>query len=257
MHPLPAKILEHRALAKLLSTYVDPLPLLVHPDTGRIHTSFNQTVAATGRLSSTDPNLQNIPIRSDDGRRIRAAFVPAPGKVLIGADYSQIELRVLAHLTDDPVLVQAFTTGEDIHTRTAAEVFDVAPALVTGEMRRRAKVINFGIIYGMGPQRLARELAIPLGDAQRYIRSYFDRLTGVTRFIETTLVEARRQGFVSTLLKRRRYLPELSSGDDNLRAFAERTAINTPVQGSAADLIKLAMVRLEARLARRAPARPP
>ncbi len=248
VHPLPAKILEHRGLTKLLSTYIDPLPLLIHPETGRIHTSFNQTVAATGRLSSTDPNLQNIPIRTEDGRRIRAAFVPAPGKVLIGADYSQIELRVLAHLTDDPVLVQAFTTGEDIHTRTAAEVFDVLPALVTSEMRRRAKVINFGIIYGMGPQRLSRELTIPLADAQRYITNYFARLTGVTRFIDTTLAEARRQGFVSTLLKRRRYLPELSSGDDNLRSFAERTAINTPVQGSAADLIKLAMVKLEARL---------
>jgi DNA polymerase-1 len=248
VHPLPAKILEHRALTKLLSTYVDPLPQLIHPETGRIHTSFNQTVAATGRLSSTDPNLQNIPIRTDDGRRIRAAFVPAPGKVLIGADYSQIELRVLAHLTGDPVLVQAFTTGEDIHTRTAAEVFDVLPALVTAEMRRRAKVINFGIIYGMGPQRLSRELAIPLADAQRYIRSYFERYAGVSRFIETTLAEARRQGYVSTVLKRRRYLPELSSPDDNLRAFAERTAINTPVQGSAADLIKLAMVKLEARL---------
>jgi len=249
VHPLPAKILEHRALSKLLSTYVDPLPLLIHPETGRIHTSFNQTVTATGRLSSTDPNLQNIPIRSEEGRRIRAAFVPAPGKVLIGADYSQIELRVLAHLTADPVLVQAFTTGEDIHTRTAAEVFDVLPALVTTEMRRRAKVINFGIIYGMGPQRLSRELAIPLADAQRYIRNYFARYAGVTRFIDTTLAEARRQGYVSTLLKRRRYLPELASGDEGVRQFAERTAINTPVQGSAADLIKLAMVRLEARLA--------
>ena len=250
VHPLPAKILEHRALAKLLSTYIDPLPLLIHPATGRIHTSLNQTVTATGRLSSTDPNLQNIPIRSEEGRRIRAAFVPAPGKVLIGADYSQIELRVLAHLTGDPVLIQAFTTGEDIHTRTAAEVFDVLPALVTGDMRRRAKVINFGIIYGMGPQRLARELAIPLADAQRYIRSYFERYAGVTRFIDTTLAEARRQGYVSTLLKRRRYLPELASGDEGVRQFAERTAINTPVQGSAADLIKLAMVRLEARLGR-------
>ena len=255
VHPLPAKILEHRAFSKLLSTYIDPLPLLVHPETGRIHTSFNQTVAATGRLSSAEPNLQNIPIRSEDGRRIRAAFVPAPGKVLIGADYSQIELRVLAHLTNDPVLVEAFTTGEDIHTRTAAEVFDVLPGLVTAEMRRRAKVINFGIIYGMGPQRLSRELAIPLADAQRYIKNYFARLTGVTRFIDTTLAEARRQGFVATLLNRRRYLPELSSGDDNLSAFAERTAINTPVQGSAADLIKLAMIRLEERLtAKRLPA---
>jgi DNA polymerase-1 len=249
-HPLPAKILEYRAVAKLLSTYVEPLPALVHPDTGRIHTSFNQTVAATGRLSSTDPNLQNIPIRSEEGRRIRAAFVPAPGKLLIAADYSQIELRILAHLSGDPTLVKAFTTGEDVHTRTAAEVFEVAPPLVSAEMRRRAKVINFGIIYGMGPQRLARELEIPLADAQRYIASYFERYAGVRRYIEATLAEARRQGFVATLLKRRRYLPELTSREEGVRQFAERTAINTPVQGSAADLIKLAMVRLEARLAR-------
>src|SRR6185295_13840015 len=197
-----------------------------------------------------DPNLQNIPIRTEDGRRIRAAFIPEPGKRLIAADYSQIELRILAHLTDDATLVRAFTSGEDIHTRTAAEVFDVAPQLVTAEMRRRAKVINFGIIYGMGPQRLARELAIPLADAQRYIRSYFERYAGVARFIEETLLEARRQGFVATLLKRRRYLPELTSREEGVRQFAERTAINTPVQGSAADLIKLAMVRLEARLGR-------
>jgi DNA polymerase-1 len=250
VHPLPAKILEHRGLAKLLSTYVDPLIALVHPDTGRIHTCFNQTVTATGRLSSTDPNLQNIPIRTEEGRRIRAAFIPEPGKVLIAADYSQIELRILAHLTGDPVLVEAFTTGEDVHTRTAAEVFDVAPALVSSEMRRRAKVINFGIIYGMGPQRLARELAIPLADAQHYIANYFDRYAGVTRFIEETLAEARRQGYVATLLKRRRYLPELTSREEGVRQFAERTAINTPVQGSAADLIKLAMVELETRLTR-------
>jgi DNA polymerase-1 len=249
-HPLPAKILRYRAIAKLLSTYVEPLPALIHPETGRIHTSFNQTVTATGRLSSTDPNLQNIPIRSDEGRRIRAAFVPEEGRRLIAADYSQIELRVLAHLSGDPTLVEAFITGEDVHTRTAAEVFDVAPGLVTGEMRRRAKVINFGIIYGMGPQRLARELEIPLADAQRYIASYFARYGGVARFIEETLVDARRQGFVATLLKRRRYLPELTSREEGVRQFAERTAINTPVQGSAADLIKLAMVRLEDRLAR-------
>jgi len=250
VHPLPAKILEYRTVAKLLSTYVEPLPALVHPETGRIHTSFNQTVAATGRLSSTDPNLQNIPIRTEEGRRIRAAFVPAEGKLLIAADYSQIELRILAHLTGDPTLVAAFAGDEDVHTRTAAEVFGVMPALVSGEMRRRAKVINFGIIYGMGPQRLARELEIPLVEAQRYIASYFARYAGVRAFIDRTLVEARRQGFVSTLLRRRRYLPELTSREQGVRQFAERTAINTPVQGSAADLIKLAMVRLEARLAR-------
>ncbi len=250
VHPLPAKIVEYRGLAKLLGTYVEPLPLLIHPESGRIHTSFNQTVTATGRLSSTDPNLQNIPIRTEEGRRIRAAFVPEAGKRLVSADYSQIELRILAHLTGDPTLVAAFTSGEDVHTRTATEVFEVAPALVTAEMRRRAKVINFGIIYGMGPQRLARELAIPLVDAQRYITSYFARYAGVARYIEATLAEARRRGFVTTLLKRRRYLPELTSREEGVRQFAERTAINTPVQGSAADLIKLAMVRLEARLAR-------
>jgi len=250
VHPLPAKILEHRGIAKLLSTYVDPLVALIHPETGRVHTCFNQTVAATGRLSSADPNLQNIPIRTAEGRRIRAAFVPEPGKVLVAADYSQIELRVLAHLTGDPVLVEAFATGQDIHTRTAAEVFEVAPALVSSEMRRRAKVINFGIIYGMGPQRLARELAIPFADAQHYIANYFARYAGVTRFIDETLAEARSQGYVATLLKRRRYLPELTSREEGVRQFAERTAINTPVQGSAADLIKLAMVRLEARLVR-------
>ncbi len=250
VHPLPAKILVHRAIAKLLSTYVDPLIALVHPETGRVHTCFNQTVTATGRLSSTDPNLQNIPIRTPEGRRIRAAFVPGPGKQLVAADYSQIELRILAHLTGDPVLVEAFATGEDIHTRTATEVFEVAPALVSAEMRRRAKVINFGIIYGMGPQRLARELGIPFADAQRYIANYFARYAGVARFIEETLAEARRQGYVATLLKRRRYLPELTSREEGVRQFAERTAINTPVQGSAADLIKLAMVRLEERLVR-------
>jgi DNA polymerase I len=249
-HALPGKILEHRAVSKLLSTYVEPLPLLIHPATGRIHTSFNQTVTATGRLSSTDPNLQNIPIRTEEGRRIRAAFIPEQGRVLVAADYSQIELRILAHLTADPLLVEAFTTGEDIHTRTAAEVFEVAPALVSAEMRRRAKVINFGIIYGMGPQRLAREFEIPLGDAQRYIQSYFRRYAGVARYIDETLAEARRQGYVQTLLNRRRYLPELTSREPGVRQFAERTAINTPVQGSAADLIKLAMVRLESRIAR-------
>lgn len=250
VHPLPAKILEYRGIAKLLSTYVEPLPALIHPETGRIHTSFNQTVAATGRLSSNEPNLQNIPIRTEEGRRIRAAFIPAKGKRLLAADYSQIELRVLAHLTGDPTLVAAFSTGEDIHTRTAAEVFDVAPALVTGEMRRRAKVINFGIIYGMGPQRLARELAIPLADAQRYIKSYFARYAGVQTFMEATLEEGRRLGFVSTLLQRRRYLPELTSREQGVRQFAERMATNAPVQGSAADIIKLAMVSLEARLTR-------
>jgi DNA polymerase I len=251
-HPLPAKIVEYRALAKLLSTYVEPLPELIHPETGRIHTSFNQTVTATGRLSSTDPNLQNIPIRTEEGRRIRAAFVAAAGKRLVAADYSQIELRILAHLSGDPTLVQAFARDEDVHTRTAAEVFGVLPGLVTAEMRRRAKVINFGIVYGMGPQRLARELDISTADAQRYITSYFDRYAGVRAFVERTLAEARRRGYVSTLLRRRRYLPELTSREQGVRQFAERTAINTPVQGSAADVIKLAMVRLEARLEREA-----
>jgi DNA polymerase-1 len=244
-HPLPARILEYRALAKLKSTYVDALPALVDPATGRLHTSFNQTVAATGRLSSSDPNLQNIPIRTEEGRRIRAAFVAAPGWRLVSADYSQIELRVLAHLSGDASLVEAFAAGQDIHARTAAEVFaDREPA----EGRRLAKVINYGILYGMGPARAARELGVSSGEAAAYIEGYFRRYPGVRAFIEQTVAEARTRGWVTTVLGRRRYLPELGARDPAVRQFAERAAMNTPIQGSAADLIKLAMLEVQRRL---------
>ena len=249
-HPLPAKILDYRALAKLKSTYIDALPAAVNPRTGRLHASFNQTVAATGRLSSSDPNLQNIPIRGEDGRRIRAAFIAADGCVLVVADYSQIELRVLAHLSEDPVLVSAFHTGDDVHTRTAAEVFGVFPGAITAEMRRAAKVINFGIIYGMGPQRLARELAIPVAEAERYIDSYFARYAGVRAYMAGVQAQARQRGFVTTILGRRRTFPDLASPHRGVAQAAERAAANTPIQGSAADLIKMAMVAIDRRLMR-------
>jgi DNA polymerase-1 len=248
-HPLPAKILEYRALSKLKSTYVDALPAAVNPVTGRLHASFNQTVAATGRLSSSDPNLQNIPIRGDEGRRIRAAFIADEGCELVVADYSQIELRVLAHLSEDPVLVNAFQAGDDIHARTAAEVFGVLPGAITADMRRAAKVINFGIIYGMGPQRLARELGIPLAEAERYIASYFERYAGVRRYMTAIQSEARQRGYVTTLLGRRRTLPDLASPHRGVAQAAERAAANTPIQGAAADLIKVAMVAIDRQLA--------
>jgi len=244
-HPLPAKILEYRQLSKLKSTYVDALPALVDPATGRIHTSFNQTVAATGRLSSSDPNLQNIPIRTEEGRRIRAAFVASSGHRLISADYSQIELRVLAHLSGDAALIEAFTRGDDIHARTAADVFgDLTPA----EGRRLAKVINYGIVYGMGPARAARELGVSMKEAEAYIRNYFGRYAGVRTYLDATVADARERGYVTTVLGRRRYLPELGAKDPAVRQFAERAATNTPIQGSAADLIKLAMLALRRRL---------
>jgi DNA polymerase-1 len=246
-HPLPAKILEYRQLAKLKSTYVDALPALVDPATGRIHTSFNQTVAATGRLSSSDPNLQNIPIRTEEGRRIRAALVAAPGCRLLSADYSQIELRVLAHLADDAALIDAFTRGDDIHARTASDVFGSLPP---AEGRRLAKVINYGIVYGMGPARAARELGVSMKEADTYIREYFARYAGVRAYLDATVAEARERGYVTTVLGRRRYLPELRARDPGVRQFAERAATNTPIQGSAADLIKLAMLELRRRLQR-------
>ncbi|HLK11749.1 MAG TPA: DNA polymerase I [Candidatus Binatia bacterium] len=244
-HPLPARILEWRQLAKLKSTYVDALPALVDPRTGRLHTSFNQTVAATGRLSSSDPNLQNIPVRSEEGRRIRAAFIAAPGWRLVSADYSQIELRVLAHLSGDAALIDAFASGEDVHARTAAEVFGDLPA---AEGRRLAKVINYGIAYGMGAARAARELGVGVAEAEAYIAGYFARYAGVRAFIDRTIAEARARGYVSTVLGRRRYLPELGAPDPAVRQFAERAATNAPIQGSAADLIKLAMLAVRRRL---------
>jgi len=244
-HPLPAKILEYRQLAKLKSTYVDALPALLDPVTGRIHTTFNQTVAATGRLSSSDPNLQNIPIRTEEGRRIRAAFVASPGHRLVSADYSQIELRVLAHLSNDAALIDAFTRGDDIHARTAADVFGALPP---ADGRRLAKVINYGIVYGMGPARAARELGVAMKEAETYIRDYFTRYAGVRTYLDATIAEARTRGFVTTVLGRRRYLPELGARDPGVRQFAERAATNTPIQGSAADLIKLAMLEVRRRL---------
>jgi DNA polymerase-1 len=241
-HPLPKKLIEYRTIAKLKSTYSDSLPELINPATGRIHTSFHQALVATGRVSSTDPNLQNIPTRSEEGRRIRRAFVPAPGFLFLSADYSQIELRVLADLSGDATLVEAFARDEDIHARTAAEVMGASAN--DSEARRLAKVINFGIIYGMGPQRLASELGIPFAEASDYIKRYFERLPGVKGYLDETLRAAREHGYVTTMYGRRRYLPELTGPDGGARAQAERIAINTPIQGSAADLIKLAMVRL-------------
>ncbi|MDZ7266744.1 MAG: DNA polymerase I [candidate division KSB1 bacterium] len=250
-HELPRKIIEYRELAKLKSTYVDSLPQLVNPATGRLHTSFNQTVAATGRLSSSDPNLQNIPIRTEIGRRIRRAFIaPEPGWLLLDADYSQIELRIMAHLSKDQAMIAAFRREEDIHAATASRVFNVPPAAMTPELRRRAKEINFGILYGMGAYGLSRRLGISVEEAQHFITSYFVQYPGVNEFIMGTIAEARRKGYVTTLLNRRRDLPDLNSDNPRVAETAERMAINTPIQGTAADLIKIAMINLHRRLAR-------
>jgi DNA polymerase-1 len=241
-YELPAEILSYRSFAKLRSTYVEALPALVNRETGRVHTSYNQTVTATGRLSSSNPNLQNIPIRTMEGKRIRQAFIVPEGHTIISADYSQIELRVLAHLSEDEELLRAFESGEDIHTRTASNIFGVFPGMVNEEMRRLAKVINFGIIYGMSPFGLSKELGITQKLAKTYIDEYFHRFHGVKRFIEALLAEARKNGFVTTLLGRRRYIPEINSGNATLRQFAERMAMNAPIQGTAADIIKVAML---------------
>jgi DNA polymerase-1 len=243
-HDLPRLILEYRHLAKMQSTYVEALPQLIHPHTGRIHTSLNQTITETGRLSSSNPNLQNIPVRSELGRQIRRAFVAAPGHVLVSADYSQIELRLLAHFSEDPVLIEAFQQGQDIHTRTAMEVFGVDATAVDGDMRRMAKTVNFGIIYGLSPFGLAQRLHIANDEARAYIDGYFARYPRVKQYLDSIITQARGQGYVTTLLQRRRYLPEINERNRNIREAAERTAINMPFQGSAADLIKLAMVQL-------------
>ena len=248
-HELPAEILAYRGMAKLKSTYIDALPELVHPRTGRVHTSYNQTVTATGRLSSSNPNLQNIPIRTLEGKRIRQAFIAPPGWEIVSADYSQIELRILAHLSGDESLIQAFAAGEDIHTRTASDIFGVFPEMVNAEMRRQAKVINFGILYGMSAFGLAKELGITQKLAQAYIDGYFQKYAKVRNYLDGLLDQARRDGFVTTLFLRRRYLPEIMSPQAPVRQFAERTAINAPIQGTAADLIKVAMVRIFRRLA--------
>jgi DNA polymerase-1 len=244
LHELPAHILRYRTVAKLKSTYTDALMELVNPETGRIHTSFNQTVAVTGRLSSSDPNLQNIPIRTEEGRKIRSAFIPEDGWALVSADYSQIELRLLAHCSDDPILIDAFNNNEDIHTRTAAEVFDYHPSLVTPDLRRQAKAINFGIVYGMSPFGLSKELGISQKMAKTYITHYFDRYNGVKNYMNKAVSDTRASGKTSTLMGRVRDLPEIASTNQAIRQFAERSAINTPIQGTAADLIKLAMIKI-------------
>src|SRR2546426_1695140 len=247
-HPLPAKIIEYREIAKLKSTYVDSLPKLIHPETGRLHTSMSQTGTATGRLSSSDPNLQNIPIRTELGREIRAAFVAEKGKILLSADYSQIELRIMAHFSMDRVLIEAFRKGEDIHARTAQEVFGVGPLAQTAEHRRAAKVINFGIIYGLSPFGLAQQLGIEQKEAAQFINAYFQRYRGVKEYLDRVLEETRKTGMAKTLFGRIRPIPEITSPQMQLRNFAERTALNSPLQGTAADLIKLAMIAIDRRL---------
>ena len=244
LHELPRLILEYRTLAKLKSTYVDALPRMVNPLDGRLHTSFNQTVTATGRLSSSEPNLQNIPVRGEEGTKIRRAFVPEEGHLLLSADYSQIDLRVLAHYSQDQTLVEAFARGEDIHARTAMEIFGVPREMVTSEMRRVAKTINFGIVYGMSPYGLAKELKIGRREAAAFIERYFERYPGVRDYMQQIVAEARERGYVATIFGRKRYLPDINSPNRAAREFAERTAINTPIQGSAADIIKLAMIEI-------------
>jgi DNA polymerase-1 len=247
-HELPSLLMEYRELSKLESTYIDALPLAVNPHTGRVHTSFNQTVAATGRLSSTEPNLQNIPIRRQLGRDIRRGFIPRKGWTFLAADYSQIELRLLAHLSGDPAFVQAFQSGGDIHRQTAALIFDVPLEQVTSEMRGRAKTINFATIYGQGPHALSRQLKISHAEAKEFIERYFQRFHRVREYLDSMVEYAREHGYVETIFKRRRYVPELRERNFNIRAFGERTAANSPIQGSAADLIKIAMIRIHDRL---------
>ncbi len=245
-HEVPRLLIEYREVAKLLSTYLETLPAEVHPGTGRIHTSFNQIGAATGRLSSNHPNLQNIPVRSARGEAIRRGFVPRPGWRFVVADYSQIELRLLAHLSGDAAFVAAFRAGGDIHRQTAAVIFGVGPEAVTSEMRARAKTINFATIYGQGARSLSRSIGVPFAEAQRFIDEYFTRFSGVRAFLDRTVAEAKERGYVETIFGRRRYVPELRDPNFNVRAFGERMAANSPIQGSAADLIKVAMVRLAA-----------
>ncbi len=244
-YPIAQKILDHREAAKLLSTYIDALPAAINPETGRVHTSFNQTVTATGRLSSTGPNLQNIPVRTEEGKQIREAFIAPKGYVLVSADYSQIELRILAHLSRDPFLAKAFLDDKDIHTQTASAIYGVFPEMVTPEMRRAAKTINFGLMYGMGPVNLSRQLGISFLEAQKFIETYFQQFPEVKSYIESSIAKARELGYSETMLCRRRYLPDLNAANRNIREAAERTAINTPVQGTAADIIKIAMVDIK------------
>jgi DNA polymerase-1 len=249
LHELPKKVLEYRELSKLKSTYADVLPRLIHPATGRVHTRFSQTGTATGRLSSSNPNLQNIPIRTELGREIRAAFVAPAGHQLLSADYSQIELRILAHVSEDPILTDAFRRGEDVHSRTAQEVFAVPPLMQTREHRRVAKVINFGVIYGLSAFGLAQQLDIDQKEAAKFIAAYFERYSGVKKYLDQQIAEVRRTGISKTLFGRIRPISEINSPQPNMRNFAERTAMNTPMQGAAADLIKLAMIELDLHLA--------
>jgi DNA polymerase-1 len=250
-HDVPRLVLDYRQLTKLKSTYVDALPILIRNQSGRLHTTFGQTGTATGRLSSTNPNLQNIPIRTELGREIRAAFIAEPGNVLLAADYSQIELRLLAHFSKDKLLVEAYRRGDDIHTLTASQVFGVPPLMVTPEHRRAAKVVNFGIVYGLSPFGLSQNLGIEPSDARKFIDAYFEKYAGVRAFIDATLEQARRDQHVKTLFGRIRPIPDINSKNANLRGFAERTAVNTPLQGTAADLIKLAMIRIDDEIRKR------
>jgi DNA polymerase-1 len=237
-------LLEHRALSKLKSTYTDKLPQMVNARTGRVHTTFSQATAVTGRLASSDPNLQNIPVRTEEGRRIREAFIAPPGRVLVSADYSQIELRIMAHLSGDQALVRAFLAGEDIHRATAGEIFGVQPADVTADQRRYIKAVNFGLIYGMGAFGLAQQLGIERGAAQQFIDRYFQRYPGVAEYMQKTREQAREQGYVETAFGRRLWLTDIKAGGGPRRAAAERAAINAPMQGTAADLVKLAMIEV-------------
>ena len=242
---MPKVLLEYRSLSKLKSTYTDKLPKMIDPTTGRVHTNYAQAVAVTGRLASNDPNLQNIPIRNAEGRRIREAFVAAPGNVIVSADYSQIELRIMAHISGDENMLQAFADGEDIHRATAAEIFGIERANVDSEQRRYAKVINFGLIYGMSAFGLAGNLGIERSAAQSYIEKYFSRFSGVKRYMDETRLEAKARGYVQTVFGRRLWLPEINSPNGPRRQGAERAAINAPMQGTAADLIKLAMIAVQ------------
>jgi DNA polymerase-1 len=244
-YPLPKILLEHRGMSKLKSTYTDKLPKMVNPKTGRVHTNYAQAVAITGRLSSNEPNLQNIPVRNAEGRRIREAFIAPPGSVIVSADYSQIELRIMAHISGDPAMLKAFAEGEDIHRATAAEIFGIPPEDVQSEQRRYAKVINFGLIYGMSAFGLAQNLGIERGAASNYIERYFARFAGVKQYMDETRLQAKARGYVETVFGRRLWLPEINSPNGPRRAGAERAAINAPMQGTAADLIKLAMIAVQ------------
>jgi DNA polymerase-1 len=250
-HEVVRYVLEYRQLTKLKSTYIDTLPQLIDPQTGRVHTTFNQTGTATGRLSSNNPNLQNIPIRTELGREIRAAFVAQDGNLLLAADYSQIELRLLAHYSEDPLLTKAFREGRDIHQLTASEVFGIPHDEIDAEHRRRAKAVNFGIVYGLSPFGLAQQLGIEQKEAKKYIEGYFEKYAGVRTYIDRVVEATSRDGFVRTEFGRRRPIPDINSKNPSMRGFAERTAVNTPLQGTAADLIKLAMITIDRELTQR------